>query len=201
MSGSERTMRSIAEIILRRAARPDRWLARGGETERSAVRSTNIGVLPAQPGARGASACRENDAGISYRSSRKCRVSIPKLHKFQQRAAFQYVRRGVAGALDDVTKPAGFDVDTVSARGELGLADAGRERQRAVDGTDHVSHADPRGWQSEAVATGRSAATFHQSIVAQLDQDRFEKLARDHRSPGDLGGMGPAIRPLLLGQH
>ena len=114
-----------------------------------------------------------------------------------QAVGLQHVGRGVAGARrSGAAQGAGLQVGAVVAFAERqSRADAGRQRQRAVDHADHLGEADLGGGAGQGVAAELAAAAEHQAVARELQQDGFQELARRvgaqrHFAGGELGALG-----------
>ena len=114
--------------------------------------------------------------------------------------AVENPRRFVADLLEDASHGALFFRDAFFARGVRGLADAGDERERAVERPDNLSNADLFWRAPELVAAVRALAALDEAPMLQREQDVLEEFLRNGFLLGEVADEdGPVA--LFLGEQ
>jgi hypothetical protein len=121
--------------------------------------------------------------------------------KTAERAVLQDIRDCVSCFPHQMPQPAGIHVTTVDAQPKPRNAGARRQRQRPIHDPNDVGNRDRRRLAREAMSAKRAATAVDQSIVTQLNQDRFEEFAWYHLAFGDRAGWRPPCHGVALGQH
>jgi hypothetical protein len=127
--------------------------------------------------------------------------SIAGFGQAEQRAILQHSGDSVAGLPHHRLDPAGPAIGAIGAGPEAGDARTGCQRQRAVDKPDDIGYRDRFRRPSQTMTALRPAPAVHDPAIAQLNQDRFEELARDLFTFGNGRRRGSGLRRELRRQH